>query len=225
MSTKRISLLVLAAALVIEVIFLVWIRGDYRSTMDEGVEYKVPAQIEFKGDFYHKNYLSLAIPLTEASWEGHGIPEKGEEIYLLVGKNKEGMMEITGATDQKPGRDYIITRVSSYVDGKVYYPFPADRMYMSKEQLEKLSVVELSERIQVKNEESKKTETHMKNEVTALLHIKDGRVTIAKVLANGSPIEQTYTTVGKNMNIKYANSGKERDQYSTRINAEKKSGE
>ena len=38
MSTKRISLLVLAAALVIEVIFLVWIRGDYRSTMDEGVE-------------------------------------------------------------------------------------------------------------------------------------------------------------------------------------------
>lgn len=58
----------------------------------------------------------------------------------------------------------------------------------------------------------------MKNEMTALIHIKDGRVTIAKVLANNSPIEQTYTTVGKNINVKYATSGKDRDQYSTRIN-------
>ncbi len=37
----------------------------------------------------------------------------------------------------------------------------------------------------------------MKNELSALVHIKDGRAVIAKVLANGSPVEQTFTTVGK----------------------------
>lgn len=215
---KKISLMVLLVVLAVEIISLVWTRGEYRSTMIDGAEYQVPAQIEFKGDFYHKNYLSVNIPYTEAPWKGSATPEKGEEIYLLLARNEEGLMEITGATDARPGGDYIITRVSSYLDGKVYFQFPADRMYMSPEQLKKLSVVELSERVQVKNEESKKTETHMKNEMTALIHIKDGRVTIAKVLANNSPIEQTYTTVGKNINVKYATSGKDRDQYSTRIN-------
>ncbi len=218
MMKKKFSLILLAIVLAIEVISLVWTRSEYRSALLDGAEYQVPAQIDFKGDFYHKNYLSINIPLTEADWRGSVTPEKGEEIYLTLGRNEEGMMEITGATDQKPGGDYIITRVTSYIEGKVYFQFPADRMYMSPDQLKKLSVVELSERVQVKNEEKKTTETHMKNETTALIHIKDGRVAISKVLANNSPIEQTYTTVGKNKNVQYAKSGKERDQYSTRIN-------
>ena len=117
------------------------------------------------------------------------------------------MMEITGAQDTRPGGDYLITRVLSYIDGMVHFHFPADRMYMSPEQLAKLSIVELSERVQVKNEQKK---------------TKDGRAVIAKVLANGSPVEQTFTTVGKNINVTYAKSAKERDQYSTRINKEEK---
>lgn len=221
MRQKKFSLILLLMVLAVEIISLVWMRGDYRSVMQDGTEYQVPAQIDFKGDFYHKNYLSLSIPYTEAPWRGTVTPEKGDEVYLALGKDEEGMMTITGASDGKPAGDYLLVRVSSYLDGKVYFTFPADRMYMSQEQLKKLSVVELSERIQVKNEISKKTETHMKNEVTALLHIRDGRAVVAKVMANGSPIEQTFTTIGKNINVKYATSPTERDQYSTRINNEK----
>ncbi len=224
MLNKKFALLLLAAAALIEIISLVWIRGDYRNTMLDGAEYQVPAVIDFKGDFYHKNYLSVSVPITEAPWKGHGIPEKGEEVYLSLSKNEAGLMEITGAGDTKPGGDYIAVRVLSCLDGTVHFNFPVDRMYMSPEQLQKLSVVELSERVQVKNEEKETTETHMKNEVTALIHVKDGRVAVAKVLANGSPVEQTYTTVGKNMNITYAKSPGERDQYSTRINAKKGEG-
>lgn len=225
MLNKKMALLLLGIVAFIEIVSLVWIRGDYRSTMLDGAEYQVPATIDFKGDFYHKNYLSVAVPITEAPWKGKGIPEKGEEVYLTISKNKAGLMEITGAWDEKSGDDYIAVRVKSYIGGTVYFNFPVDRMYMSPEQLQKLSVVELSERVQVKNEEKETTETHMKNEVTALIHVKDGRVTVAKVLANGSPVEQTYTTVGKNMNITYAKSPDERDQYTTRINAKKSSGE
>lgn len=218
MRQKKFSLILLVLVLAVEIISLVWIRGDYRSVMEQGKEYQVPAQIDFKGDFYHRNYLALSIPYTEAPWRGTVTPEQGEEVYLALDKDKDGMMTITGASDGKPVGDYLLVRVSSYLDGNVYFTFPATRMYMSQEQLKKLSVVELSERVQVKNEISKKTETHMKNEVTALLHIQDGRAVVAKVMANGSPIEQTFTTIGKNINVKYAKSPEERDQYSTRIN-------
>jgi len=225
MLNKKFALLLLAVVALVEIVSLVWIRGDYRNTMLDGAEYQVPANIDFKGDFYHKNYLSLTVPITEAAWKGRGIPEAGEEVYLSLSKREAGFMEITGATGEKPAGDYIAVRVMSYVGGTVYFKFPADRMYMSPEQLQKLSVVELSERVQVKNEERETTETHMKNEVTALIHVKDGRVAVAKVLANGSPVEQTYTTVGKNMKITYAKSPAERDQYTTRINGKKNSGE
>ncbi len=225
MLNKKFALLLLAVVAVVEIISLVWIRGDYRNTLLDGAEYQVPATIDYKGDFYHKNYLSLAVPMTEAAWKGRTIPEKGEEIYLSLAPNEAGLMEITGAFAEKPAGDYIATRVMSYVEGTVHFNFPVDRMYMSPEQLQKLSVVELSERVQVMNEEKKTTETQMKNEVTALIRVKDGRVAVSRVLANGSPVEQTYTTVGKNMNIKYAQGPHERDQYTTRINAKADVGE
>lgn len=222
MLNKKLSLILLAAAAVVELTSLVWIRGEYRSTMIDGAEYQVPAAIDFKGDFYERNYLPVTVPLTEAPWHGEKAPEKGAEIYLTLTRNADGMMEITGAQDTRPSGDYLITRVMSYIDGMVHFHFPADRMYMSPEQLAKLSIVELSERVQVKNEQKKTTETHRKNELSALIHIKDGRAVIAKVLANGSPVEQTFTTIGKNINVTYAKSAKERDQYSTRINKEEK---
>lgn len=222
MISKKLSLILLALVFVIEAGALFWIRGDYRSTMLDGAEYEVPAAIDFKGDFYGRNYLPIYIPLTEAPWKGSVTPEKGQEIYLSFDKNSEGMMELTGASDRKPGGMYIITRVISTSDGLVHFIFPADRMYMLPEQLKKLSVVELSERVQLKDKTGKKTETRMKNDLTALVHIKDGRVVISKVLANGSPVEQTYTTVGKNLSVKYARSGKEKDAYSVGRDSESK---
>lgn len=209
MLNKKLSLILLAAAAVVELTSLVWIRGEYRSTMIDGAEYQVPAAIDFKGDFYERNYLPVTVPLTEAPWHGEKAPEKGAEIYLTLTRNADGMMEITGAQDTRPGGDYLITRVLSYIDGMVHFHFPADRMYMSPEQLAKLSIVELSERVQVKNEQKKTTETHRKNELSALIHIKDGRAVIAKVLANGSPVEQTFTTIGKNINVQMLR----RDRY------------
>lgn len=82
MLNKKLSLILLAAAAVVELTSLVWIRGEYRSTMIDGAEYQVPAAIDFKGDFYERNYLPVTVPLTEAPWHGEKAPEKGAEIYL-----------------------------------------------------------------------------------------------------------------------------------------------
>ena len=59
MISKKLSLILLALVFVIEAGALFWIRGDYRSTMLDGAEYEVPAAIDFKGDFYGRNYPCL----------------------------------------------------------------------------------------------------------------------------------------------------------------------
>lgn len=213
MISKKLALILLAVVFAVEGISLFWMRGEYRSAMLDGAEYEVPAAIQFKGDFYGRNYLPVYIPLTEAQWKGNVSPEKGEEIYLTFDKDSRGLLEITGAYNTQPNGPYIITRVISANENMVTFDFPAHRFYMSPEDLKKLSVVELSERVQVKDESGKKTETRMKNDLTALIHIKDGRVVISKVLANSSPIEQTYTTVGKNLNVTYSRGPKEKDRF------------
>ena len=159
MISKKLSLILLAVVFVIEGVSLFWIRGDYRSTMLDGAEYEVPAAIDFKGDFYGRNYLPIYIPLTEAPWKGTATPEKGQEIYLSFDKNGEGLLEITGASDRKPGGMYIITRVVSASDGLVHFRFPADRMYMLPEQLKKLSVVVLEHGVYVLNMKMRKMKT------------------------------------------------------------------
>ena len=216
MINKRLSLILLAIVVVIEVVTLIFMRGDYRSVMTTGAEYKVPAQIQFKGDFYNKNYLGITIPITEAPWEGSAPAHRGEEIYLKPVVDNDGLMTISGATDKEPGGNYIITRVESINDSGdvVRFAFPASRLYMSPEQLKKLSVVELSERVQVKDEKGKKVETRMKNEIYAQIKIKDGRVVISQALVNGSPVDQTFLTVGKRLSVKYVSGPKEKDTYS-----------
>ena len=213
MMRKKFALILLIIVFALEATTVFWIRGDYRSVMLDGAEYEVPAAIDFKGDFYGRNYLPVYIPLTEAPWKGSVTPDVGEEIYLSFDKNKEGLLEITGASNQKPGGMYITTRVISENNGMVQFKFPAHRLYMNPDQLKKLAVVELSERVQVKDEQTKKVETRQKNELTALIHIRDGRVAISKVLASGQPIEQTFTTVGRNLSVRYARSGAEKDKY------------
>lgn len=213
MIQKKLALILLLIVFAVEGISLLWMRGDYRATMLDGAEYEVPAAIDFKGDFYGRNYLPVYIPLTEAEWKGNVTPEKGEEIYLSFDKDSRGLLEITGASNVKPNGMYIITRVTNVNENMVNFDFPAHRFYMSPEELKKLAIVELSERVQVKDESGKKTETRMKNDLTALIHIKDGRVVISKVLANSSPIEQTYTTVGKNLTVTYSRGPKEKDRF------------
>lgn len=212
--TKKMSLLLFLAAALCEIIFLVWMRSDYRSTLLDGAEYEVPASIHFQGAFYERNYLPVTINISEASWQGEGGVQAGQEIYLVIARDDSGRLIVDHGQPDKPSHDsYILARADNLADGNVYFRFPADRMYMLPEQLKKLSVVELSERVRVRDEATKEIRDRMKNEVTAQIHVKDGRVAIGKVLANGVPVEQVFTTVGKNLHVKYATGETEKDLY------------
>ncbi len=152
---RKYSLLLVLITAIFELAFLVWTRADYRSTLLDGEEYEVPAAIEFQGDFYDRNYIAVNVPITETKWEGEREPETGETIYLVISKGQKGALILDHAQLTQPSGSYIKTRALRIMDGTVYFNFPADRMYMAPEQLKKLSVVELSERVQVPEDNGK----------------------------------------------------------------------
>lgn len=93
----------------------------------------------------------------------------------------------------------------------LYFDFPADRLYMDEADRRKIPVTEVAERIQVRDPDTGRTETRMKNTLTARVRVKDGRAVITALLVNGSPVTAAFTTVGTNADVKYAASGKEKD--------------
>ncbi len=210
---KKCKLILFAAAALLEILFLVWTRADFHSTLSGGSEYEVPVTIMFSDNFREKNYLPLHVPLNEAPWRENTAPKQGETVYLSIGKDKERMLLIKEATREKPEGDYIEVRALYGGNGLVYFNFPADRMYMPPDELKKLPIVEIAEQVARKDEDTEKTETYMKNRMTALIRVKDGRVVISQVLVNGGPIEKIFTTIGKSFSVKYAASGEEKDMY------------
>ena len=89
MLNKKMSLILLAAAAVVELTSLVWIRGEYRSTMIDGAEYQVPAAIDFKGDFYEEDHLAhLREELVQVAAVAVHIIEKIDNDDWVRGKGR-----------------------------------------------------------------------------------------------------------------------------------------
>ena len=137
--------------------------------------------------------------------EGDKNLKEGEEIYVSVYTDRDGLMKLDHAQTSEPATgDYFIARVNYIDKGTVNFKFPVDRMYVTKDDLKKYSIVELSEKVQVKEKKGEDSVTKKKNEVTAQIRIKDGHVVIEKILASGASADKVFTTKGKNLKIKYS---------------------
>ena len=215
--TRRNKIILLLILLALECVLLFWCRNRYMTVLSSGTVYESPASVDFKPDFAERNYLSVYIPVTSAVWVGKNAPEKGKEIYLIPGKNVDGMLFIRRASDVKPSGEYLTVMAKDYLYGRVSFDFPASRVYMTSGQMKKLSVLELTERVQVKEVTDKedKTRTQLKNRITAIIRIYDGHAVIERLLCNGAPVELAYTTVGTNTHITYSNGQTDKDVVTT----------
>ncbi len=209
---KKIVWIAFFLIAVAELFLLVWIRGSYRTVEAEGKEFLTPVSVDFGENFYESNYMTLHVPIQKALWKEANEPVKGETIYISIRENDKKELEVLQAQLEKPSGDYIKARAAGMDRDIVHFAFPVNRLYMSADELARVPVSELAERVQVKDPDTGRTVSRMKNDIKAQLRIKDGEVVIQNLLVNGNPIQTTFTTVGKNVNIKYANSEKEKDQ-------------
>lgn len=208
---KKLLWILFGLAALSELLMLWWIRGDYYTVRDEGELYVTPASVDFRNNFYENNHMSIHIPITQARWRGKDIPAAGEEVCLVINKDKKNVLTVLHAQKERPASDYILVRAESLAGDTLHFSFPAERLYMDAAVLRKLSVSELAERVQVRDAETGRVVSRMKNELSAELAVKDGKVVIRNMLVNGEPMQTAYTTVGVNRKIQYANGDTEKD--------------
>lgn len=207
---KWIAFLAAAAA---EAALLFWVRGSFLVTAEEGTVYTAPVSVNFDQNFYNRNYIPLHVSVTKAMWNGKERPATGDEVCLAVSGGKDHVMEALRAQPDRPSGDYVLVRVKSVDGDVVHFDFPADRLYLDAEDIRKISVSELSERVRVKDPETNRVETRLKNSLSAEIRVKEGRAVITDLLVNGSPVKMAYTTVGEAASVKYAARDGEEDEF------------
>ena len=215
MKSKNMRFILVVAAAVMQMALIGWIRFDFQDTEKNGIAYETPASVDFTGNFYDRNYINVNIPIDHAPWLDAAPPEKGSCIYVSVGKDAKGKLYVKWAGASKPADDYICTHAESFFNGTVYFHFPFRRYYISSEDMKKLPISELSERVRVRDPASGKWETKTKNEVTARFRIKDGDAVITDILVNGLPVTESFNTLGTNIHMTYAASGQDEDRETT----------
>lgn len=198
---RTAAVAVLAA---VEIIFLGSIRYGFTHTAEAGTAYQTPASVDFGNSFYSRSYIVMNIPLHEAQWKGSNLPRAGETIYLAAARDQKGVLYIKWAELDKPEGDYIITRARSIENGIVYFDIPFRRFYVTPEEMKKLPVSELSERVAAEDGTTGRTVTKMKNHVEAFFRLKDGQGVITDILINGVSVKKSFTTFGDPAAVSYA---------------------
>lgn len=209
---KTILWVIFLIAAIAEIGTLFLMRSDFRGVQAEGAEFITPVTVNFKRNFYESNYVALYVPVQKARWIGTERPADGERVYLSISKDSKNRLQVLHAQQERPRGDYITVRAKGLDGGMVHFNFPTDRFYMDAAQIRRLSISELAERVQVRDADTGKVVSRMKNSITARLRVRDGEVVIQDLLVNGNPIQESFTTVGTNADIKYASSEKEKDR-------------
>lgn len=211
-TSKHLLWVLFLLAALAEIGTLFWIRSDFNGVREEGHTYTTAVTVNFSRNFYESPYISLHVPVDKARWLGTNFPAVGERVYLSISKDKENRLQVLHAQLDKPEGEYITVRAKGVDGDVVHFDFPTDRLYMDGADIRRLPISELAERVQVRDADTGKVVSRMKNSLTASFRVKEGRVVITGLLVNGNPIEKTFTTVGTNVDIKYASSEKEKDQ-------------
>ncbi len=184
---KYIVLFVVGAA---EVTGLVWMRGEYKTTLAEGTVYEMPVKVEDAKNDFESGYIFLDNPIDEAAWAGDSVAEVGEAVRLVIAKDKKtGALNVLHAQRDTPQGDYITVRVTKADDDTIHFDWPADRIYIAGAEKKKQLVEELTRRVPIRDYITDKVVSHLENELMATIRIKDGKTVYEDVKVNGRDVE------------------------------------
>ncbi len=187
---KMAKYIVLFAVGAAEITGLIWMRGEYKTTLAEGVVYETPVKVEDAKNDFEGGYIFLDNPIDEAAWAGDSVAEVGEAVRLIIAKDKKtGALTVLHAQRDIPQGDYITVRVTQADEDTIHFRWPADRMYIAGAEKKKQLVEELTRRVPIRDYITDKVVSHLENEIIATIRIKDGKTVYEDVKVNGRDVD------------------------------------
>ena len=108
---------------------LSYIGWRWHNISVDGIPYQWRCLPRLEESSFGTDYVRIVFPEDTAQWLDETAPEEGERIYVHISHDASGLMQIAGASAEKPGigGDYMDAVVVSFQDGVVQFKVAFDR--------------------------------------------------------------------------------------------------
>ncbi len=164
----------LLAMVVIQLGAVFYISWRWYNISVDGIPYQWRCQPRLAESAFGTDYVRIVFPDNTAKWLDSTPPKKGSRIYVHISSDISGLMQIHGASAEKPGvgGDYMNAAVLSYENGFVRFSVAFDRYRIAPELTG--GIYNLSST----------------DSVIASIRMKKGQGVIEGVFVNGIPLEE-----------------------------------
>lgn len=167
---KWIVFLLVAA---VQLSVLSYVGWRWHNISVDGIPYQWRCLPRLAESSFGTDYVRIVFPEDTAKWLDEAAPNEGERIYVHISHDASGLMQIEGASAEKPGigGDYMDAVAVSFHDGTVQFRVAFDRYRIAPELAD--GIYNISE----------------KDNVVASIRMKKGQGVIEGVFVNGIPLE------------------------------------
>ncbi len=172
-----IGFIVVALVQIFVPLQMIWQQED---VLETGKVYKfktrpIDPTDPFRGKYITLDYEMNSFVLADTTYI------HGDEIRVYIQKDSQGFAKITTISKEplEAGEDYVIAKVTSNSKEVINFELPFNRFYM-----EETKAYDAEKAYRDVNRDS------LKNNVYALVHIKEGRSVLKDVIIDGMPIQE-----------------------------------
>lgn len=105
--------LVLIMTVLIQLGFLFYYSWHWHNITVDGIPYQWRCVLRLEMSAFGTDYIRVIFPEDTTVWNDTALPVKGQEIYVAIGQDTRGIMEVRGASASPPAdrSDYMKAKV------------------------------------------------------------------------------------------------------------------
>ncbi len=148
----------------------------------KGAVYKFKTAPVDPYDIFRGRYVALSTNQRSVKVSSGEKFERGEMVYLVLGKDKEGFAKVIEAKHNPPkGKDYVKSKATYKSDFYVHFNLPFNRYYMNEHKAPKAErLYRRSQRLGIKNKSY------------ILVRVLNGKTSIEGLYIKDKPIEEYF---------------------------------
>ena len=152
---------------------LFYISWRWHNIQVDGIPYQWQCIPRLEQSAFGTDYIRVVFPEDTTKWLDNTKPERDQIVYVYISRNESGIMQIEGASAEKPpvGKDYMKASVVDVMDGTIQFRVNFDRYRIDPEKADGIYDIAASD------------------SVIASVRMKKGEGVIEGIFINGMPLE------------------------------------
>ncbi|WP_301860747.1 hypothetical protein [uncultured Megasphaera sp.] len=174
-SVSKYKWLIFLAAVILQLSALAYVGWRWHNIGVDGIPYQWHCLPRLEVSSFGTDYVRVVFPEDTTAWLDTGtVPEANEPIYVYISHDDKGMIQIQGASAEKPGigQDYMDARVVSYDGSAVQFQVDFGRYRIAPELADGIYNINSTDN------------------VIASIRMKKGEGVIEGIFINGIPLEE-----------------------------------